>query len=170
MRWKLGITALVLVSAFHASAQDHPDATVGVQLPAPFGIGITLYDQTQDYTLQNLTLGLPGLDGDGFTDLPVDNRTDSYHLKLDWWALPFLNLYAIGGRLETTTTVHLRDVEIPLPIPLGDLRIENDGWVYGGGITIAVGWDRWFGTLSTTYTRADLEVTDGSVEAWVVTP
>jgi len=170
MRWCLAVAFVLLTCPSPVVAQTTDDAGPGVQLPAPFGIGLTLYDQTQDYALQNLTLGLPGLDGDGFTNLPVDNRTDSYHLKLDWWALPFLNLYAIGGRLETTTTVHLRDVAIPLPIPLGDLRIENDGWVYGGGITLAVGGNHWFGTLSTTYTRADLEVTDGSVEAWVVTP
>jgi hypothetical protein len=170
VRWFLAVVVGLVLLPSALVAQTTGDTAPGVQLPAPFGIGLTLYDQTQDYALQNLTLGLPGIGGDGFSDLPVDNRTDSYHLKLDWWALPFLNLYAIGGRLETTTTVYLRDAEVPLPIPLGNLRIENDGWVYGGGVTLAVGWNRWFATVSTTYTRADLEVTDGSVEAWVVTP
>ena len=134
------------------------------------GLGLTLYNQTQDYVVDRLVLALPGIDPAVAANLPVDNRTDSFHLKLDWWALPFLNLYAIGGRIETSTTVRTGDLDLGLPIRLNDLKIDNDGWVYGGGVTIAAGGHRWFTAVSTTFTRADLEVTDGSVEAWVVTP
>ncbi len=164
---------LVLVAATHclpALAQTPADAASGHQLPAPFGLGITLYDQTQDYVVDSLTLALPGIDPAVATNLPVDNRTDSFHLKADWWALPFLNLYAIGGKLDTTTTVRLGDLDLGLPIRLNDLKIDNDGWVYGGGVTLVAGGTGWFTSVSGTYTKADLDVTDGSVEALVVTP
>jgi len=165
--------AFILTLIPTAWAQSDPasdPAAGGHALPAPFGLGLTVYSQTQDYKLAGLDLGIPGFETVETESLPVANRTDSFHLKLDYWVLPFLNLYAIGGRLETTTTVRLSGVETGLPFRLENLRIENDGWVYGGGLTMAGGWDQWFATLAVTYTEADLEVTDGSVEAWVLTP
>lgn len=165
--------AFILTLTPAVGAQSDPAADPGAgghALPVPFGLGLTVYSQTQDYKLASLQLGIPGFDAVLGQALPVDNRTDSYHLKLDYWVLPFLNIYAVGGRLETTTTVSLRGVDTGLPFQLNNLRIENDGWVYGGGVTVAGGWDQWFTTVSVTYTEADLEVTDGSVEAWVLTP
>lgn len=168
LRWVPVLLALTLCHA--AFAETPADRASGHRLPAPFGLGLTLYDQTQDYTVDRLTLALPGIDPTVAADLPVDNRTDSFHLKVDWWALPFLNLYAIGGKLDTTTTVRLGGLDLGLPIRLNDLKIDNDGWVYGGGATLVVGGAGWFASASTTYTTADLDVTDGSVEAWVMTP
>ncbi len=165
--------ACILILTPAAGAQTDPasdPAAGGHALPLPFGLGLTIYSQAQDYKLASLALGIPGFDAVVREALPVENRTDSYHLKLDYWVLPFLNLYAIGGQLETTTTVSLSGVETQLPFPLSNLRIDNDGWVYGGGVTVAGGWHQWFTTVSVTYTEADLEVTDGSVEAWVLTP
>ncbi len=161
---------LVVVSVSTVHGQDPSAPPGGQQLPAPFGVGLTLYSQQQDYRLQRLELGIDGIDPALTEGLPVVNRTDSFHLKLDRWVLPFLNLYAIGGRLETTTTVSLNGIEIGLPFPLNDLRIANDGWMWGGGFTLAVGGRGWFASVSTTYTSADLEVTNGTVEALVVTP
>jgi len=168
--FRAALAALAVCSSLPVLAQSPPDTAAGHQLPAPFGLGLTLYDQTQHYTVEQLTLALPGIDPAVAENLPVDNRTDSFHLKLDWWALPFLNVYAIGGRLETSTTVRIGNLDFGLPFRLSDLKIDNDGWVYGGGVTLAVGGTGWFGSLSTTYTKANLEVTDGSVEAWVLTP
>jgi len=162
--------ALLVLASTAAAAEDPSGGAGGVQLPAKFGIGVTLYSQNQDYRLESLTLGLPGIDPSVTEGLPVVNRTNSYHLKLDYWVLPYLNLYVIGGRLETTTTVSLKNIDIGLPFALGDLRIDNDGWVYGGGLTFAVGGPGWFGSATVTYTKANLAVTEGSVEAWVFTP
>lgn len=149
-------------------AQD--PAAGGHKLPMPFGLGLTIYNQTQDYELEQLELGIPGFETVISQPLPVENRTESFHLKLDYWVLPFLNVYAVGGQLDTTTTVSLRGIETGLPFDFGDLRIDNDGWVYGGGVTVAGGWNQWFATVSATFTKADLDVTKGTVEAWVVTP
>ncbi len=160
---------LVLASAT-AGAEDPSTSTGGMQLPSPLGIGLTLYSQNQNYRLESLTLGLPGIDPSVTEGLPVVNRTNSYHLKLDYWVKPYLDLYVIGGRLETTTTVSLKNIDIGLPFALGDLVIDNDGWVYGGGLTFAVGGPGWFGSATVTYTKANLAVTDGSVQAWVFTP
>jgi hypothetical protein len=161
---------LLVLVATTAAAQDPSTGAGGVQLPPQLGIGMTLYSQNQDYRLESLSLGLPGIDPSVTKGLPVVNRTNSYHLKLDYWVLPYLNLYVIGGRLETTTTVSLKNIDIGLPFQLGDLVIDNNGWVYGGGATFAVGGPGWFGSATVTYTKADLSVTDGSVEAWVFTP
>jgi hypothetical protein len=142
----------------------------GHQLPAPFGLGLTIYTQNQDYRLARLHIDVPDVNVEVAEALPVVNRTESYHLKLDHWVLPFLNVYALGGWLETTTRVKLSGIDVGLPFTLDDLVIDNDGWVYGGGLTLVGGYGDFFATLTGTYTEADLTVTNSSISAWVVTP
>jgi len=171
---RIAVWCVIVVGAatgLSAQTSEPPDTEAGgQQLPAPFGIGVTLYSQTQDYNLASLDLDVPGANLEVAESLPVDNRTDTYHLKFDYWVQPYLNLFALAGRIETRTTVALGGVDLGLPFPLSDLVIDNDGWVYGGGVTLAVGYDDFFGTVTGYYTDADLEVTTSSVEAWVVAP
>jgi hypothetical protein len=141
-----------------------------VELPAPAGFGLTLYNQTQDMHVTSLSVQLPGLDPQTLGNLPVDNNTTTFHFKLDYWVLPFLDVYAIFGQLKGATTVKLSNVDLGLPITLNNLVVDYDGWVYGAGATVAGGWDRYFATLTFDYSETELDVSTSSVTSWVVTP
>lgn len=170
--WGLSLFALLLVGVpASGSGQTAPGAArPTARLPAPAGFGLTLYNQTQDMRITSLDVQLPGLDPQTLGNLPVDNNTTTYHLKLDYWVLPFLDVYAIFGQLKGSTRVKLSSVDIGLPITLNNLVVDYDGLVYGGGITLAGGWDRYFATVTFDYNQTDLDVSTSSVESWVVTP
>ena len=159
---------LTLVGA-PAAAQNVAERLDGLKLPPRFGLSVAVYNQVQDYDFVSLEIGLPGVDLSQVTDLPVKNDTDTSYLMADYWAAPFLDVFALVGSVSGTTTLRLGNVDVGLPIRLGDLRIHYEGTVYGGGATLAVGNERIFSSLTYEYTSTDLDVTDSSVKAWVVT-
>lgn len=163
----MSATLAVCPASVHAQAQQWGQ---GIELPRAFGIGVTVYNQTQEYDIQRLEVGLPGLDPSVLSDLQVDNDTSSYHLRLDYWLLPFLNVFALGGHIDGTTTVDLAGIDIGLPVPLSNLTVEYQGTVYGAGAVLAGGWDDWFVTVEYNYTRTHLDVATSSVKAWVAMP
>ena len=142
----------------------------GLEMPLPWGMGVTMYNQIQDYDIVSLQASVAGLDLGQLPALEVDNETSSYHLKLDHWVLPFLNVFALYGEVEGKTTVDLRGIDLGVPLPLGSLTVEYDGTMYGGGATLAGGGKRWFSSLTYNYTETDLEVSNSSVTAWVLLP
>lgn len=169
-RSSLLVLVLVVVPTLCPGQTVPGAAQPAADRPAPAGFGLTLYNQTQDMHITSLDVQLPGLDPQTLGNLPVDNNTTTYHLKADYWVLPFLDVYAIFGQLKGSTTVTLSGVDLGLPITLNKLVVDYDGWVYGGGITLAGGWDRYFATVTFDYNQTDLDVSTSSVESWVVTP
>jgi hypothetical protein len=147
-----------------------PPATSSAELPAPWGLGLTIYDQNQDYRIKTLDVPLPGIDPQTLGSLGVDNSTTTYHLKLDCWVLPFLDVYAIFGQVTGATRVHLSEVDTGLPISLNNLVVDLDGLVYGGGLTLAGGWDHYFATLTFDYNETSLDGSKSSERAAVLTP
>ncbi len=164
-----GVMLLALVSAVPAIAQNESGQLNGLKLPPRFGLNVSVYNQTQDYDFVSLQIGLPGIDLSQLERLPVSNETTTTHLQADYWVLPFLNLFGIVGSVSGTTTVRMGDLDVGLPIRLGDLRIHYNGTVYGGGATLAVGNESLFSSLTYEYTSTDLDVTDSKVNAWVTT-
>ena len=142
----------------------------GYQLPMKWGLGLTLYNQTQPYDIIELQVPLAGLDIGAAEGLEIKNSTDSYHLKIDYWVLPFLNIYALGGYIDGTTAVKLSNVDLGLPILLNDLRVDYSGFMYGGGATLAFGGKTWFASLTYDGTWTDLDVSNSTVTGWVLTP
>lgn len=133
----------------------------------PFGIGVTYFYQEQSYSISDLdvrqglvslTSFLPNLAG-----IDVVNSVTEVNVKLDAWLLPFLNVFGLVGSVDGET-------EIGLPPPFSSLCIDYDGLVYGGGATLAGGWKDLFVSLTATYTDTELDTTDSSITAWVVTP
>ena len=133
------------------------------ELPLPYGIGLNGHYQKQDYDLEKLRVNLPMFDPAQAAGVAVTNRTTEGNLKLDLWFLPFLNVFAIVGYVDGET-------EVALGPPFGDLDIDYDGIVYGGGITLAAGTEQFFGSLTAVYTESDLDVSTSSVKTWVLTP
>ncbi|MFV2073663.1 MAG: hypothetical protein ACC742_13545 [Thermoanaerobaculales bacterium] len=160
---------LVLTGAVDAQSQGS-NIRDGIDLPAPWGVAITLYSQTQDYKIVSLDVPLAGIDIGQAENLTVANQTSTYHFKFDYWLLPFLNVYAIVGFVDGTTTVELGKIDLGIPIRLNDIRIDYDGLLYGGGVTLAYGGEDWFTSLTYDINKTNLDLTDSSVSAWVLTP
>lgn len=104
------------------------------------------------------------------------SKNESHMLKLDAWVLPFMNVYGLYGHTKGTSKTNLNNVEAklgPLTIPIGkDLPFELDykGKSYGGGVTFAGAYNQFFSTLDFNYTRTSLDILDGDITAFVVTP
>jgi hypothetical protein len=166
------LTAAILFVAASTPiwAQEPVIPSSGPRMPMPWGFGLTLYSQSQPYDIVELQVPLAGLDIGAAEGLEIQNTTNSYHFKFDYWVLPFLNIYALGGYIDGETTVKLSNVDLGLPILLNDLKVEYTGFVYGGGATLAVGGKKWFASLTYDATWTDLDVTSSSVSGQVLTP
>jgi len=85
------------------------------------------------------------------------------NLQFDFWLLPFININVVLGRVEGTSDFNLGP-------PINTLEFDYEGIVYGTGVTVTGGTERFFGSLNITYTQTDLDVSSSSVEGWVLTP
>lgn len=140
----------------------------GIKLPKRWGVAVAYYNQKQPYEIDTLSVGLPGWDPSLAYGLPVDNDTTSMHAEFDYWLAPYLDVLVMAGNIDGRTAVHTAGLQ--LPVPLGDLTVDYSGFMYGAGLTLAGGWDKWFAALTGQYTNTDLDLADSSVEAWVLTP
>jgi len=138
----------------------------------PWGVGIDIFAMQQDYgivdlefTLGDVEIGDPGL-------IDVTNDVQNVDLKFDVWLTPFLNVFALVGRLKADTYVdfsRLPPIE-GLP-PLGSIPVSYDGTVYGAGVNLIYGTDKWFVALNNTWTDASLSGDfDSSVSAYTAQP
>jgi hypothetical protein len=123
----------------------------------PWGIGLDFYTMEQDYALKTLQFSLPGVGIVDPSKIQVTNELQHYDLKLDVWLTPFLNVFGLVGRVDADTLVDFSQAEIVgLPFPLGTLPVSYDGTVYGLGINLLYGSDRWFAALNNTWTDTSL--------------
>jgi len=166
------VVGYLLLCSAPAQAQDEPDPTGwrGIKIPNPLGIGLTVYNQTQPYQIETLEVEFPGIDPSLLTGFEVYNETTSTHLRLDYWVLPFLNVFGLVGNIESATTIKLGNLDIGLPFHINDFVANIDGTVFGLGMVLAVGGEKWFGAVSADVTETDTNVADSSVSAWVLTP
>jgi hypothetical protein len=143
--------------------------TGGQAFPLAFGVGVTLEEQRQEYGVDSIVVGLPGLESVDLSRLPVDGRQRSLELKLDAWLLPYLNAFVVAGRLDGRTVVDFGDVGAPRPI--GRVSIAYDGQVYGGGATARWGTERAFASLTGVWTDTSLSgELDSSAERLTFSP
>ena len=132
------------------------------RLPSPVGVGVNYYRQTQGYDLSSLRVNvLPG-DLAALEGIEIENDVTEMNVKLDYWLLPFLNVFGIVGSVDGET-----DVETDL-IP--GLSVDYEGVVYGGGVTLAGGWDDYFITLTAALMETELDTSTSSINAWILSP
>ncbi len=160
------IAGCLLIWANTATAVSLKD----IKIPNKLGLGLSVYNQNQPYRIDTLQLGVPGLDPSLIEGLDVRNDTTSTHLRIDYWILPFLNVFGLIGNIEGQTEVDLQGMDIGLPIQLDKLVVPTDGTVYGVGFVLAVGGEKWFGAVAYDYNETDLDVAESSVSAQVITP
>lgn len=174
MRAKLVVVvvlcAVVVLTSGVASAQMSRQALLaqGVNLEKQWGFGVTYYHQTQPYQIDTLALGLPGFDPSLASNIGIDSKARTLHAVVDYWALPFLNFEVEAGNIHGSTDVGLSQVNIG--IPLGDIKVDYNGFFYGAGFTLAGGGRTYFSSLTVQYENTRLDQEKSSVTAWVLTP
>lgn len=138
----------------------------------PWGVGIDFYTMDQPYKIKSLQFDLPGVSIPDPSQLDVTNDVQHYDIKLDVWLTPFLNIFGILGHVDADTVVDLSSVPVVgLPFQLGKLPVSYDGTVYGPGFTLAYGGDRWFTSLTSTWTWTSLSGDfDSSVKTFTAQP
>jgi hypothetical protein len=167
---------LLLVLVLPLSSQADPlfgkDMAGDRDLPRAFGIGIDYFNMDQPYKIDSLsfttppTFPLPPITDPSV--ILVENEIEHVDLKLDVWLLPFLNVFGIYGRIDGQTAVDLSNVGIPL---LDSVSLTYDGDVYGGGVVLAIGSDKWFASLTGTFTDTSLDGGfNSSVKATAIQP
>lgn len=175
------IVAVVAVVAVLALALPTPalagepvwgkDLVAGKLFPLPFGVSAVYFSQDQDYVVDKLVLGVPGLPAIPDSLLRIENEIDETNVKLDAWLLPWLNVFGILGQLDGETTVDFAAIQPLLGLPFSSLRIDYDGEVYGLGAILAGGTDRLFGSLTAIATQTSLSGDfDSDAKAFVLMP
>ncbi len=170
------LLALVLLMPITATAESRlpflKDKVGDIELPRPWGIGIDFYTMDQDYDIDFLSFDLPGISLDDPSLLKVTNDVQHFDIKFDVWILPFLNLFAILGHVESDTVIDLSKAPVQgLPFPLGKLPVTTKGTVTGLGITLAYGGENWFTTVTATRTETDLSGNfDSNVDSTTIQP
>jgi hypothetical protein len=141
----------------------------GHELPLPFGAGLVvtgLVDRQIDVT--DVRIGLNGSQQSvsNFVDLGSSSRVFNVNVKFDAWLLPFLNVYALAGYVYNVSDTHLT-VTVPNPGPLPgtsqrEKRVETelDGFVGGGGMTLAGGYGSFFMVADASFVQTDLGFDD----------
>ncbi|MGL6132056.1 MAG: hypothetical protein ACRCZ9_10625 [Fusobacteriaceae bacterium] len=167
------------------------DTWRGIQYPMNrWGISVMGVNQVEKGNLTSA--GVKGKLGKNKLDInvdflkPQDLRVDAdvKIVKVDYFVLPFLNVYAIGGELDANVKFNLgkgdvkfgktgkpfidavlegveKDIATKMP---ANIKIEHkaEGKLYGGGALIAGEYKRVFTSLQYTYTRIEM---DGDVAA-----
>lgn len=173
------ILSLLILASFNLAADDSSSGPLFMkdllgpgEFLEPWGIGVDFYTMDQPYGIKSLEFELPGVSGIDPSSVEVQNKIQHYDVQFDVWVTPFLNAFALLGHINSDTSVDLGGVSVPgIPIPLGNLPIEYDGTVYGLGFTLVYGSDRWFTSLTSTWTDSNLSGDfDSSVSSFVAQP
>jgi hypothetical protein len=140
----------------------------GYELPLPFGTGVTCTLLSgRDIEVTDLRIGVNGAKPSSvsqFVDLGSESNVVNANLKVDAWLLPFLNVYALVGYVYNRSET---DVEVSIPKLGGgtsDFRVDVDttldGFVGGGGLTLAGGYRDFFVVIDSNYTQTDIGFDD----------
>jgi len=138
----------------------------GIELPLPFGVSTVftgLLDRKIDVT--DVRTGVNGASPQSvsrFVNLGSTSNVVNVNLKFDTWVLPFLNVYVLAGYVYNESTTRAT-ITIPRPGPLpGDVVSESnitttlDGFVGGGGMTLAGGYGNFFLVGDVNYSQTDI--------------
>jgi len=190
---KFTLMACAAVVAFKANSQAGnlsdslplgKSLATGQELPLPLGISANVFFLEQDMEAQSIAIDIPPLPlPTGPLQLPpglpaqtakLESRATSTTAKLDAWVLPFLNVYAVAGYVDGETTASGFAVgglppEVASLLP-NSFTLSYSGPVYGGGVTLAAGFDKYFASVDANYTESDLDIGDSTIEAFIITP
>lgn len=150
----------------------------GYDLPEPFGASYSYMNLRQDIIVDKIGFIMPK-NPETADALKIDaghtrEKSETHMLKLDSWVFPFMNVYGLYGRTKGTSKTILNGgsfAGFPLPFIEGmpfDLDFKGD--TYGGGFTLAGGYNQYFATFDLNYTKTNLDILDGDIKALVISP
>ncbi|MDX7990616.1 hypothetical protein [Xenorhabdus littoralis] len=153
----------------------------GYDLPEPFGASYSYMNMRQDIVVDSIKFQFTNpkfkmLENTIVNAGDTREKSETHMLKLDTWVLPFLNIYGIYGKTKGTSKSNLDSIYLPGADPdepsWDNLPFELNfkGKTFGGGATFAGGYNQFFATLDTNYTRTNLDILDGDISALVITP
>jgi hypothetical protein len=156
-------------------------AAAGIRLPLAFGVSVVGFRINRDIDVKSVSVGSSAdqmVPVDQWISFDVGVQVDTITARVDTWVLPFLNVYGLYGNIKNESDVLFKvtvqnDVTGPVPnptppppftngviLPAGTYTIptqgQMDGSVYGLGVTLAGGYDRYFLTLDNNYTWANV--------------
>lgn len=149
----------------------------GYTLPEAFGLSLGYMSVSQGINVDSISLsGLGDLDNIGIKTEGGYQESDVLTLKADVWVLPFLNFYAIGGKLNGYSETTITNVKLFPGLP-GDgievnepFKLDLDGYMYGAGTVIAGGYKSLFALVDASYTKTSLTVIEGEIDSIVISP
>ncbi|OKP00262.1 hypothetical protein [Xenorhabdus eapokensis] len=148
----------------------------GYDLPEPFGASYGYMNLRQDVVVDQIGFIMPENPETQETTKVIAGKTrernESHMLKLDTWVLPFLNVYGVYGKTKGSSETNIENV-IFIGTPMFQnipFTLDFKGKTYGGGITLAGGYNQFFATLDANYTQTNLDILDGGIKALVITP
>ena len=141
----------------------------GYELPLPFGVTAAYNYVARDIEVTDVRIGVDGAPLSSVSQVAnfkARSVVDAGVAKLDAWLLPFLDLYLLGGYIRNVSDVNIR-VTIARPGPLPGTRefqiktrTDLEGFVGGGGMSLAGGWRQLFAMVDVNYTKTDLGFDD----------
>jgi len=165
----------------------------GFSLPNPYGVALVGAWKRQDITLGDLSIRAGGSEWTTIS-FPLFEQpsadTFSYQAKFDFWLFPFLNVYALVGRVDGDSLIPVSFLGSDLMdlIGTGDLcdGLRPPAACYttysgtytsdiGGdnvsiGLNPALGYKDFFFTMPVTWTWTDLDTSDRLVESFYLSP
>jgi hypothetical protein len=156
----------------------------GFDLPLPFGMGLNYTYMDQAIRIRNLKVGIgdPNIEVEGIDFDDARSHDSAITVRIDMWLLPFLNIYGLFGSIngEAEFDLDVSQITDNLPVPglppvvepnkTIDLNMDYNGFTYGGGLTVAGGYENFFGSLDTNYTYSTVDIVDGRIDAVTVAP
>ena len=156
----------------------------GHELPLSLGVSANVFFLEQNMEAQSISIDIPPLPlPTGLVELPpglpatadnLESRATSTTAKLDAWLLPFLNVYGVAGYVDGETSASGFSIDAPIGelanyLP-NSFTLAYSGPVYGGGVTLAAGYNQFFASVDANYTESDLDIGDSNIEAFVIAP
>lgn len=159
-----------------AQAQDRPRelvpslpiwkekaAKVGETLPMSLGASIAYLGLQRDIDVSNVEVGFDPANMQTINDFlafDVNVEVQTVSARFDAWLFPFLNVYGILGEIWNESDVK---VSVTLPPALGGgtavlpTNGNLSGTVYGAGVTLNGGYNRFFMVLDNNITYAAMD-------------
>jgi hypothetical protein len=141
----------------------------GYELPLPFGLSLIYNYIERDIEVTDLRIGLNGAPPRSvsrFVDLGSNSHVNVALARIDAWLLPFLDVYALLGYVHNESSTR-GTVTVPAPGPLPGSRTFDftakttlDGFVGGGGMTLAAGYREFFLMADANYSQTDMGFDD----------
>ncbi|CCW32827.1 conserved exported hypothetical protein [Xenorhabdus nematophila F1] len=154
----------------------------GYYLPEPFGASYSYMNMRQDIVVDSIKFQFHNIKPE-YKNLfekalsvnagKTRQKSETHMLKLDSWVFPFLNVYGVYGKTKGKSNTNidniafLTDTHYMKNIPF---ELNFKGKTFGGGATFAAGYNQFFATLDANYTRTNLDILDGDISAFVLTP